>query len=214
MFDNFLFSVPGSSCVDWLGFDGARLFVRLKNWKEQQQTVDHAYVYPCTLDQFIRLLSADSIGKFFNDWFRFLYTAEHGTFRDLQFTYDTLHDMQDVENGLPKTVGAFQSVQFYSRMTGELAFENMTNLFAVVPASYPNAFQIVTGSRINPALVGLFVTPLACSAILRNIQARVMSFHLPSMMCSVVAVEDYLPIHGTLKDFGSCLLQVPGILEV
>lgn len=214
MFDNFLFAVPGSSCVDWLGFDGSRLFVRLKNWKEQQQTYDHAYTYPCSLDQFNRLLSADSIGKYYNDWFRFVYTAGHATFRELQFTYDTLHDLQDVETGLPKSAGAFQSLQFYSRITGETAFEEMTQLLAVVPAAYPGAVRIEAGARLNPALAGLFAVPLACSAIIENIQARVMAFKVGSMMCSLIAVEDYAPIHGTLKSFGSCLLHVPGILEV
>lgn len=214
MFTHFLFSAPGSSCVDWIGFNGARLFVRLKTWREQKFPYDHAYTYPCTFDQFNRLLSAPSVGKFYNDWFRFMFTAEHDTFRALQFTYDSFQKFADVESGLPKTVGAFQSLQFYSRIMGDTAFEAMTNILAVVPPAYPGASQIESGVNVNPDVVGLFVVPISCSAILRNIQARVMAFNVPSMMCSLIAVEGYQPIHGTLKEFGSCVLQVPSILEV
>lgn len=214
MFDHFLFHVSASSCVDWIGFDGSRLFVRHTNWKEQKQAADHAYTYPCSLEQFNRLLSAESVGKFYNDWFRFVFTAQHGTFRDLVFTYDSFFDWPDVESGLPKTVGAFQSLQFYSRITGNTAFEEMTQVLAVVPAAYPGANVIELEANSNPNLDGLFVVPLACSAILQNVQARVMSFKVSSMICSIIAVEGYAPVHGTLKDFGSCLLQIPSILEV
>ena len=214
MFDNFLFSVPGSSCVDWLGFDGARLFVRLKNWREQKQTVDHAYVYPCSLEQFNRLLSAPSIGKFYNDWFRFLYTAEHGTFRDLTFTCESYIDLHDVDCQLPKTVMAFQTLQYLSRTIGEQAFEEVISLYAVVPAFYPGAVRIISGARVNPSVVGLFVVPVQFSTILVNVQARVMAFRVPSMICSLLIAEGYIPVHGTLKEFGSCVLQLPNILEV
>lgn len=214
MFTHFLFKISNSSCIDWIGFDGSRLLVRHTNWKEQKQAFDHAYTYPCSLDQFNNLLSAVSVGKYYNDWFRFVFTAQHGTFRDLSFTYDTLREMPDVESGLPKTVGAFQTVQFYSRILGNTAFEDMANVLAVVPAAYPGARPLAIDNQTNANLVGLFVVELDCSAIIQNTQARVMSFKLSSMICSVVAVEDYTPVHGTLKDFGSCILQVPGILEV
>lgn len=214
-FEQYLFAVPKSSCIDWIGFNGARLFVRMKNWREQHWPYDHAYTYPCTHAQFNLLVSAPSVGTYFNQWFRFLFRAEHGTFRDLSFRFDTLEKFQDVESGLPKSVNAFQSLQYYSRILGNIqAFDGVVSVLAVVPESYPGAYQLTSGQHLNPDVVGLFVVPLACSTFVQNIQARIMSFTVLSMICSVVLVEGYAPVQGTLNDFGSCLLQLPGILEV
>lgn len=207
-FDHFLFQVVGSSCVDWIGFDGSLLYVRHTNWKKEHQPYDHAYVYPCSLDQFNRLLTADSIGAYYNRWFRFVYSTQHGTFRDLQFTFETAYDMATVETGLPKTAGAFEPLQFYSRVTGNTAFEDV-QLLAIVPSFYPGA-TLLEYDRVS----GVYGVPLACDVFLQNVQARVMMFHVDSLICSIVAIEQYLPVHGTLNNSGLCLLHIPAILEV
>jgi hypothetical protein len=215
MFKHFFFKVIGSSCIDYVGFDGECLYVSYKaadvisTWLDP---MDHAYIYPCTLVQFNEFLAAPSRGKFCNDHFRHGFPAVHSSFRALQFTYATMYAASDdVFTGLPQVAKLFRPVLFVSQALRRSTFQGFIQILAVVPESYPGAQAIVCD---NPAVQGLFGVKLPCAVIVKAWSARMIAFSVPNMVCSIVALEDYRIVDDHINGVGTCIVDVAGPLEV